>query len=515
MNKIILTILFSGICYGLSFPSFENIPTGALAWVSFVPLFLLLKKKISFKAYFFCVLATISFGIIIGFWWTALYSWKALLVCIITQAPIISVPFLLHYFIQKKIGFNKALFCFPFCFCFVEWSLHYLPFHLQVYNFGYTQSNFIWLNQLVDVTGMWGLSFWIMALNAIVAYTIHKKENVFKACFLVLVLFIGPLLYSIWCFNFSPVLTINLPTNTTKVAIVQTNANAYTKYDSVEQQKNFNELISLADCTVVTYKPDLLVLPETAMPLPLFNDTSILNFTKRAVASWQTSVALGYVNYPDSANKIKYENNAIVFTPQLAMYWDSLKIKPENVKVYKKEFGLPFMETMPFFENNLALNGGVLMPGNTPYVFNYTNAKQEKFEVGLSICWEQMHPSKIAEIVNEGASFIALMNNDAWFGKSPGAEQLASITKLRAIENRRSIVRTSNGGISCFINEMGKVNKKLPWFTSSIAIENVVCSNELSFYTQYPNWFPIFCAVFSILFYGFYAFVKKTKVYIT
>ena len=127
--------------------------------------------------------------------------------------------------------------------------------------------------------------------------------------------------------------------------------------------------------------------------------------------------------------------------------------------------------------------------GKEPYTFDYANFKGEKFKVALTICWEQMYPQKIAALVNQDAEFIALMNNDAWFGTTPGAKQLLSFTRMRAIENRRSIARCSNGGISCFIDPFGKLEEKLPWFTATVGTQDVLCLSKKSFFTKHPHFF--------------------------
>jgi apolipoprotein N-acyltransferase len=120
-----------------------------------------------------------------------------------------------------------------------------------------------------------------------------------------------------------------------------------------------------------------------------------------------------------------------------------------------------------------------------------------------------MYPHRIAELANQGAEFVALMNNDAWFGTSGGGKQLMSYTRLRAIENRRSIVRCSNGGISCFIDPFGNISGRLPWYKATIGTQDVLCVSKKTFFSKHPAWFPKFCGAILILsiilFWGFRA----------
>lgn len=487
----IFALLLSGVLYGLSFPSFPQIPTGLLAWVAFVPVLLATQHEHSLKKYLFFTLPVFVIGISIGFWWTAYYHWQALLVCLLTQVPLVYAPFLIHFLVKKRFGFHQSLFLLPFCVAFSEWALHFLPIHLQVHSLAYTQANAIWLIQFADFSGMWGITFWVMTMNVFVIMAIQKRK---KINYFYPILWLSlPLVYSLWVIKIQPRSVLGSLNAKTKVSIVQTNVDSYQKQDTAFTQRIFNEIVSLADSAVRTAQPDLLVLPETALPIPLFQDQNLLDFTKKAIVSWQTSVAIGFVEYPDTTKKHLFKNNALVFTPQLATFWDSLKIKPQDVKVYQKEYGLPFMEFMPFQPDSPSLRGSSLVRGHTPYIFSYSNFNNDKFNVALTICWEQMYTQKMADLVNSGAEFIALMNNDAWFGTTPGAKQLLSFTRIRAIENRRGVVRCSNGGISCFIDPFGRVSGQLPWFTSTIGTQEVLCVSKKSFYTQHPNWFPVFC----------------------
>ena len=344
---------------------------------------------------------------------------------------------------------------------------------------------------------MWGVGFWVMAMNAIIA-PLTPRGGVWLLSKLPLWglggLLILPLMYSFWVTKIMPKNVIGSENRTSKVSIIQTNLDSYSK-DSMIVQKTFDQIISLSDSAVRTAQPDLVVLPEAAIPVPLFQDTALFNFTKKAISNWQTSVAIGFVEYPDSSKKYIFRNNALVFTPQLAMFWDSLRLKASDVKVYQKQYGLPFVELMPYFENSPTARGSAMQRGNEPYTFEYANFKGDKFRIALTICWEQMYPQKMVELVNDDAEFIALMNNDAWFGTTPGAKQLLSFTRMRAIENRRSIVRCSNGGISCFIDPFGNIEGKLPWFKATIGTKEVTCVSKKSFYTKHPHWFIIFCGI--------------------
>lgn len=492
MKKSLKVVLLSSILLGLSYPSYNPIPTGILAWFAFVPFLLANREQKPFKKYLVEASLLAIIAILIDVYWLNYYSFKAYLFCVFSQFYFVVFPLIAFYFIQKRFNRQIALWLLPFVWTLTDWLAHLAPHGMQVYLLPYTQANSIWLVQFIDITGMWGITFWVIMMNVLIVSFIEtkaKKKLVFAAIWLIL-----PLFYSFFVSILNPKSVIGSANRKSKVSIIQTNLDSYS-HDSTIVQKTFNEIVSLSDSAVRTAKPDLIILPEAAIPVPLFQDKYLLNFTKNAIANWQTSVAIGFVEYPDSTKKHIFRNNALVFTPQLAMFWDSLKIKAQDVKVYQKRYGLPFVELTPYFEETPTARGSAMERGTEPYTFSYANYVGDKFKVALTICWEQMYPHRMAELVNDDAEFVALMNNDAWFGTSGGGKQLLSFTRLRAIENRRSIVRCSNGGISCFIDPFGKISGKLPWYKATIGTQEVLCVSKKTFFTKHPEWFPKFCGV--------------------
>ncbi|MFN3850179.1 MAG: apolipoprotein N-acyltransferase [Spirosomataceae bacterium] len=480
------TILASGILYGLAYPNYPEFPFGVLAWFALVPLLLEIKKTSSFKAYLSIILPVFAISSPIGFWWTSYYSWQTFFVCYFTQLLSLYFVFVLHFGLQKRFGWRRSLILFPFLWVFVEWTTHLLPHNLQVLNIAYTQAHLLYFNQFADLAGIWGIAFWVISLNVLITLAIETKAKKYYLFTTTCVLL--ALIYSVWILHINPSSAIGSGNTKTKVALIQTNIDSYAVNDSLIVQKTLNQIISLSDSAVRTHKPDLVVLPEASFPFSLFKDKSFLDFARRNIVNWNTNVAIGYVNYEDSTS---FKNLALVFTPQLAYFWDSLKIKEADIKIYQKEFGLPFIEFMPYCKNCNSLKGRRLIKGSEPYTFLYANTRSEKFKVALSICWEQTYPNKIASLVRDGAEYITMMNNDSWFGKTPGAKYLLSFTKLRAIENRRAIARCSNGGISCFIDPFGKIYGEIPWFTANISSQDVLAVNKKSFYTKHPNFFVI------------------------
>lgn len=491
VKNIIKPWLISGLLLGLSFPLVPDLPNGVLAWFAFVPFLLSTEKIQNIRSFTLQSLGFILAFIFSATWWVGYYNVLYMIIGVFIIAPFYLVSLSSFYLIKTKFGWHKALLLFPFLWTLNDWLIHVIPHGMQVHLTPYSQANNSWLTQFIDLTGMFGLSFWIAMMNVALLFWIKNKT--FKTALFPIFWLVLPLYYSLWVIQINPKGTLGLNNASTKVSIIQTNKDSYAEKDSLYLQNVLNEIVSLCDSAVRTSEPDLLVLPEAAVPLNLLQNTDLLALTRQLINSWQTSIAIGFQNNPDSTKPYEFENDAMIFTPQLAMMWDSLQLKPNDIKVYQKEYGLPFVEITPFFNNVPTVLNQKLISNKEIYTFQYQNFDNQQFRAALSICWEQLFPEKIAALVDDGAQFVALMNNDAWFGKTPGARQLRAITRLRAIENRRTIVRSSNGGISCFIDPFGRIYGEIPWFTSTISTKEVLCVKKKSFYTKYPNFFIKSC----------------------
>jgi len=105
--------------------------------------------------------------------------------------------------------------------------------------------------------------------------------------------------------------------------------------------------------------------------------------------------------------------------------------------------------------------------------------------------------------VENGANFLSIITNDAWWGDTQGHQQHLSYARLRAIENRRYVARSANTGISAIINSRGDILKTLAYEERGSISGRVGIQNELTFYSQYGDYLARiaqFLALFIFLF---------------
>ena len=98
------------------------------------------------------------------------------------------------------------------------------------------------------------------------------------------------------------------------------------------------------------------------------------------------------------------------------------------------------------------------------------------------ICYESTFPEINRRHVKKGAQFITFLVNDAWYTTWPEPEQHAKQSILRAIENRKSVVRCANTGISLVINPLGEITERLDLNLDGSITTNINTNNYIKRY---------------------------------
>lgn len=125
---------------------------------------------------------------------------------------------------------------------------------------------------------------------------------------------------------------------------------------------------------------------------------------------------------------------------------------------------LPFVTVLPFLER-LAISldensaSGTLGKSLNAKALGLSNSK-----VAPIICYESIYGDYVSDYVKDGASWLAVITNDAWWNNTPGHKQHFSYAKLRAIEQRKWVVRSANTGISGFIDPLGRTTMRSGWY---------------------------------------------------
>jgi apolipoprotein N-acyltransferase len=158
---------------------------------------------------------------------------------------------------------------------------------------------------------------------------------------------------------------------------------------------------------------------------------------------------------------------------------------------YHKSRLVPGVETLPpflhildsWFEKFGGTTSGYTGQDNRS-VLNTTN---HTYHIAPAVCYESIYGEFMSRYVRNGANLIAVITNDGWWGNTPGYSQHENYARLRAIENRRWVIRSANTGVSCIIDPDGNITESRPWVQTAVIRKPVPVTNELTFYTRYGD----------------------------
>ncbi len=166
---------------------------------------------------------------------------------------------------------------------------------------------------------------------------------------------------------------------------------------------------------------------------------------------------------------------------------------------YDKNHLVPFGEYVPFqkwltFARKLTREVGTFRPGRQRPVLDLG-----KYQVGTFICYESIFPNEVRGFADDGANLFVNISNDTWFGDTGAPRQHLNTARMRAVENNRWLLRATNTGITAAIDPYGRIAASAPRNVRASMQAPYSLINEKTFYTEHGDWFPLLCAIISIL----------------
>ncbi|MCJ7509212.1 MAG: apolipoprotein N-acyltransferase [candidate division Zixibacteria bacterium] len=493
MKRNLKLVLLSAFLTSLSFPP---LPLGFLAYFCLVPLILAWQDKTPKQAfglgYLFGVISNllllywIAWPISLGYYILFLAASAAILILSLYPA----ILALLYALIERRWK-DKAVFALPFLWVSMEYLRSLGEVAFPWVNLAYTQTKYLDLIQYASITGIYGVSFWVVCLNVILFFYVKSYLSRRKLIGITLI-FLGfmilPYLYGHLSLN------QQVKKDGPRIALLQGNIDIQTKWDPDLVDYNLETYFEMSrDAALKTHnsckqKVDLIIWPETAAPCYLAHEWKYLNWVKREVDSLDIPMLIGAQHYRREGENYNYYNSAFFFKPHR-----------RDFEIYDKINMVPFSERIPYREklgpiNNLQLGQSDFSRGKDFTIFNLP---QGNFAV--LICFESAFPDLVRKFVNCGASFLVNITNDAWFGKTSGPFQHSQMAVLRAIENRIGIARCGNTGVSMFIDPYGRTSQVTPIWTKKIIIENVALQKKKTFYTKYGDWLAKLCCLVTLV----------------
>ena len=494
-RNTILAIL-SGILLVLSHPSFNLFP---LAWVGLVPLLIAVKSvpnaRSALRIGYFSGLT--FFGGLL-YWIVLLYPFANIFVTMLGYAALVAyaalyfaVFALLVHRLPRKSGmwfvFPTALFWTG-----LEWIRSWLLTGFPWGSMGYSQWNNHAVIQIASITGVYGVSFVVLLFNAAIAHLIISSSNLrraIKGAAFPLAIVALSFVYGGFCLSGSVDTA-----GSVKLGLVPGNVSQAEKWKSEHAPKIFKRYLDLTEKTIVA-NPDMVVWPETSIHPQILSGRAE-SYRQRLyglLREYQIHLLAGA---PMREADRKFYNSVFLLSPA-----------GEKLGSYSKMHLVPFGEYVPFssalpnfiqfetFAHGKSIN---LLP----------LADVEDAKVGIAICFESVFPNLFRKFVANGADIMGILTNDAWFVGTTAPAQHLSAAPFRAVENRISVFRCANGGISCIIDPFGRIASQTitPTQPDGVLVEDVPLKNRqntgTTLYARYGDWFPILCLLISLALIG-------------
>ncbi len=384
---------------------------------------------------------------------------------------------------QARAGFSRrALVLAPFLWVTVELIRTYLfgfPWDLL----GTAQVDNVPLSRVATVTGVYGLSFEIALVNTVFAATflVHKTRR--RAM-------IAAALVSSIALQTEQFVKFDSAATDSQALLVQQNVPIREEWSYQEYDKLLSELSAIS-VPAAQAKGDsgLIVWPES--PAPFFlSDPQFVNaigdMAKRANA-YVIAGSIG-VRSEQKNPRERIFNSAALVSPQGPV-----------VSRYDKVHLVPFGEYIPFanvltFAKSLTAEVGNFVAGNDRVPLTLDGHR-----VGVFICYESVFPGEVRQFAERGAEVFVNISNDGWFGETGAPWQHLNMARMRAIENDRWLLRGTNSGITAAIDPLGRVVQQLPRNQRSVLQAAYGRETGTTFYTRNGDWFPILCAIISII----------------
>jgi apolipoprotein N-acyltransferase len=229
--------------------------------------------------------------------------------------------------------------------------------------------------------------------------------------------------------------------------------------------------------------PELIVWPEVPAPFYYDRDEQFREYLNGLARMTRAHVLVGVVAHTADGAPL---NSAQLISPQ-----------GRPVSRYDKVNLVPFGEFVPWpfgFAQNISSEVGDFRPGRQVVVSPLGEQRISTF-----ICYESVFPNFVRRFVDRGAGVLVNISNDGWFGKTSARVQHLSIVRMRPVENRRWILRSTNNGLTTTIDAAGRVRDMLPPYQEGISSAAFNYLTEKTLYTRWGDWFPLVCATIALL----------------
>lgn len=466
-------------------------------------------------------------------WWIYYSTAVGGVVAIIANSLLMTIPWVLFRYTGKLAGTNwgylgLVLYWCTFEYIHLNWEISW-PWLTLGNGFAMFPQ---WV-QWYEYTGVFGGTLWVLLINLglfklLTNRLISKKLVGAVIAGLLLPVLISYLIYYNYQETGSPV----------EFVVVQPNIDPFTEkfIDSdnfIEFDQQVDRFIQLSN-QEITGETAFLLWPESAIDGG-FEETSLLSpqiiAESRALQARDLTPIIKMRNFRQqhpqlslvtglTSFQVYTDRGSITQTARKSgeIYYDAFNTAyymgdDQSFQTYHKSKLVPGPETMPYPKIFGFLSDLLVDFGGTSGQLGKQKERTVFFNrqgIGLApaICYESIYGDFMACYIRNGAHFIGIITNDGWWKDTPGHQQHLHYAVLRAIENRRSIARSANTGISAFINQRGEILKPTKFWEQDVIKEKLQANTGITFYTKFGDYIGRTAVWLSVLVF-LAAWVKK------
>src|SRR5581483_715703 len=348
---------------------------------------------------------------------------------------------------------------------------------------GISQVDNIPLARIATVTGVYGLSLEIMIVNAAFAAALLLRRPQRRS--LLFAAFVAAIILQSARWMPAPQYAANR-----SAVLVQENIPVLDNTDWTHQyfEDTLSNLVKLSlTAPADQERPELIVWPESPAPFYIGDQAfrTALDQIATTARAWVVAGNIGIENASSSSQQIF--NSAALIGPngQFAGRYDKVHL-------------VPFGEYVPLknlfsFAGGLTKEVGDFTPGHLRLPLQAGNER-----LGVFICYESIFPDEIRQFARNGAEVFVNISNDGWYGDSGAYAQHLRQARMRAVENARWLLRTTNTGVTAAIDPSGRVVQKIPRKVRIALVASDALENATTFYTRHGDWFAYACAIISL-----------------
>lgn len=535
--QLLLLSLSSALILSLAWPE-RGFP--ALLFIGFVPL-LRMEEIISsnrerfsrFSVFFWSYPAFLIWNALTT-WWIYNSTGEGAILAVVLNSMFMSIVFAFYSGTKRRLNSRPAGYLALICYWVMLEYLH-LNWDLNWpwLNLGNGFSSYYRWVQWYEYTGAFGGTVWVLGVNILIFTLVrpwfNSKTMQDARCKISSIMYPASCILLPIALSYTLYFTYHEKPNPVNAVIVQPNIDPYSEQYVLSPQQVVGRIVSLAG-KAVDSNTNILVTPESALQQEMWENNmetfESVELIRKIIGKYPNlNIIVGGTTFYAFKPGEKVPHTARKFTQENAWYnrYNSAIMVNSNpaIQLYHKSKLTPGVEILPSYDGfrwlekfAIDLGGivGSLGMDSVRRVYKVVNMPP----VAAGICYESIFGEFFGEFVRNGAQVMCIITNDGWWGNTAGHRQHFTFAHLRAIETRRSILRSANTGISAVIDQRGDTHDQTKYWVPAVIRATVNANDKMTFYTLHGDYIAYWLSWLGALLYfgslGVWVMRRRTKI---